>query len=207
MKVAIQYEVIREKAVDAFYKLASPHSQISSYVYDVVRSEVPRMPIDEVFLNKNEIANSIRQSLQATMEGFGYYIHDALVIDIDPENNVKVAMNEIEANRRLRIANGYKADAEKITLIKQAEADAESKFLQGSGISKQRQALVNGLRESVTGFSDAVEDANPKKVLELVLMTQYFDTLKDLSKGGSVVFTDSGDAIRDGIMQANFAQK
>lgn len=180
MTVAVQYVVLKDKIYEAFYKLTSPTHQINSFVFDAVRSQVPKLLLDEVFEEKNEIADRVLEQLAVQMSEFGFRILQTLIIDLDPDEKVKNAMNEINANRRLRIAAQEKAESDKILLVKRAEAEAESKYLQGDGVARQRRAIVEGLRESVHDFTDRVDGVSPKDVLELVLVTQYFDTLKEV---------------------------
>lgn len=149
--VAVQYRVISEKAYDAYYRLSDPREQVRSYVFDVVRSTVPRMELDEAFASKEDIANAVLQQLTAVMADYGYEIMESLVTDLSPDARVKASMNEINASRRLKEAAEHKADADKIKQIKAAEAEAESKYLSGVGVARQRKAIVNGLQESVGG--------------------------------------------------------
>jgi regulator of protease activity HflC (stomatin/prohibitin superfamily) len=180
LTIAVQFVVLKERIYEAFYKLTSPANQINSFVFDAVRAQVPKLNLDEVFEEKNQIADHVREQLAAQMSDFGFKILQALVIELDPDDKVKNAMNEINANRRLRIAAQEKAEADKIMMVKRAEADAESKFLQGEGVARQRKAIVEGLRDSVHDFTERVGEIAPKDVLELVLVTQYFDTLKEV---------------------------
>ena len=181
---SVQYYVIKEKVVDSYYRLQSPEAQITSYVYDVVRARVPVIKLDEVFEAKDEIAQTVRSELAEIMDDFGYGILKALVTDIDPDAKVKSSMNQINAAQRLRQAAIQEAEAEKIRVVKAAEGEAESKALQGKGIADQRLAIVNGLRESVTAFQDNISGTSAHDVMNLVLMTQYFDTLKDIGVNG-----------------------
>ena len=178
--VSVQYMVIPEKVFDAFYRLQQPELQITSYVYDVVRARVPGIELDNVFDTKDDIAQAVRAELAQIMDDFGYGIVKALVTDIDPDPNVKASMNQINAAQRLRLAAVEEAEADKIRVVKAAEGEAESKALQGKGIADQRLAIVEGLRESVTDFRDNVPGTTAQDVMNLVLMTQYFDTLKDI---------------------------
>jgi regulator of protease activity HflC (stomatin/prohibitin superfamily) len=155
--VSVQYFVIPEKVVDAFYKLQNAESQITSYVYDVVRARVPNIILDDVFETKDDIAQAVKLELEQIMDDFGYGIVKALVTDIDPDAKVKASMNEINAAQRLRVAAVEQAEADKIRVVKAAEAEAESKALQGKGIADQRTAIVNGLQESVSQFKSTVE--------------------------------------------------
>lgn len=178
--IAVQYVVLKERIYEAFYKLSSPTHQINSFVFDAVRAQVPKLNLDEVFEMKEHIADQVREQLATQMAEFGFRIIETLIIDLDPDEKVKNAMNEINANRRLRIAAQEKAEADKIMIVKRAEAEAESKYLQGDGVARQRRAIVEGLRDSVQDFTQRVDEIAPKDVLELVLVTQYFDTLKEV---------------------------
>ncbi|MFN3651068.1 MAG: SPFH domain-containing protein [Armatimonadota bacterium] len=181
--IAVQYYVIPERVKEAFYELADPITQIESYIFDEVRSAVPGMPLDEVFQNKDEIATAVKQNLQETMTQYGYGIVRALVNDINPDAKVKDAMNEINAATRLRKAAEERGEAERILKVKQAQGSAESTILHGQGIAGQRKAIVEGLRESVESFQAGVPGATPADVMQLILLTQYFDMLKEV--GGS----------------------
>lgn len=178
--VAVQYKVIEEKVSSAFYKLTDPQSQIRSYVYDIIRSFIPTMHIDDAFASKDTLAHSVRDRIAGLMEEYGYHIVAALVTDINPDREVKFAMNEINASSRLREAAAEKAEAEKILQVKNAEADAESKYLSGLGVARQRKAIVEGLQKSVNDFSSNVPGTTPKDVMDLLLITQYFDMLRDM---------------------------
>lgn len=196
MMVSVQYEVKDEMVYTAHYKMTNPKQQITAYIFDVVRASVPRIKLDDVFEQKDQIAQAVKAELGESMSSFGFHIHQALVTDIDPDAGVKRAMNEINAARRMRDAATDKAEAEKILVVKAAEADAESKHLSGVGIARQRKAIVDGLRDSVSEFSEAVEGATPKDVMDLVLITQYFDTLKDIGAASksSSIFVPTGPA-------------
>eukprot|EP00227_Mantoniella_beaufortii_P010246 CAMPEP_0197590518 /NCGR_PEP_ID=MMETSP1326-20131121/11411_1 /TAXON_ID=1155430 /ORGANISM="Genus nov. species nov., Strain RCC2288" /LENGTH=246 /DNA_ID=CAMNT_0043155603 /DNA_START=154 /DNA_END=890 /DNA_ORIENTATION=+ len=176
--VSTQYTVLKdpERMYDAFYKLTDSREQIRSYIFDVVRSTVPKINLDDLFTTKEEIANEVKNALEKAMTNFGYAIIQTLVTDIAPDAKVKFAMNEINAAQRQRVAAQDRAEAEKIMVVKAAEASAEAKYLQGTGIARQRQAIVNGLRESVVNFQSEVKGITSKDVMEMMMMTQYFDT-------------------------------
>jgi regulator of protease activity HflC (stomatin/prohibitin superfamily) len=178
--VAVQYFVLAEKVYEAFYKLEHPTSQITAFVFDVVRARVPKIKLDDVFEKKDEIADVVKHELTEVMGNFGYGIVKALVTDIDPDPKVKEAMNEINAALRFRVAATEKGEGERILKVKSAEAEAQSKALQGKGIADQRKAIVDGLRESVDEFQKGVPGSTAQDVMNLVLMTQYFDTLKEI---------------------------
>jgi regulator of protease activity HflC (stomatin/prohibitin superfamily) len=180
MVVAVQYFVLPEKVYDAFYKLDNATRQITSFVFDVVRAQVPKIKLDDVFEKKDDIANIVESELSQVMEGFGYGILKALVTDIDPDAKVKESMNEINAAQRMRVAATERGEADRILKVKAAEGDAQSKALQGRGIADQRQAIVAGLRDSVDEFRKSVPGTTAKDVMNLVLMTQYFDMLKEI---------------------------
>jgi len=179
--VSVQYFVLQEKVYDAFYRLDDPELQINSYVFDVVRAKVPKINLDDLFEKKDEIAIACKTELNETMIGFGFEILNALVTDIEPDTKVKESMNEINAAQRLRVAANEKGEAEKILKVKQAEAEAESKALQGKGIADQRRAIIEGLKDSVDDFQKSVSGSNAQEVMNLVLLTQYFDTIKEIS--------------------------
>jgi regulator of protease activity HflC (stomatin/prohibitin superfamily) len=181
--VSVQYNVLPTKVLDAFYRLQIPTEQITAFVFDTVRARVPNTNLDELFQMKDDIANAVKVELDQVMDDFGYGILKALVTDIDPDAKVKVSMNEINAAQRLRVAAVEQAEADKIRVVKAAEAEAESKALQGTGIANQRRAIIDGLRESVENFSKTVDGANAQDVMNLVMMTQYFDTIKDIGAG------------------------
>jgi len=210
--VAVQVEVVPEKAYEAIYRLVNPSGQIDSYVSDVVRGQVPAMKLDDLFESKDEIALAVKERLDKSMGEYGYMIHQVLITDLRPDDKVRSAMNEIDANRRLRVAATEKAEADKVLKVKAAEADAESKFLQGQGVARQRTAIVEGLKHAVGGG----EEMPQKTIQELLLITQYFDTLEKLANGqATTVFmphtvgnlASIADDIRNGTMQATAASQ
>ena len=186
--VAVQYRAIPERAADTYYQLANATQQLTSYVLDVVRANVPTLTLDEVFEKKDDIAKAVKEHLDETMRGYGWAVISALVTDVDPANNVKAAMNEIQAQTRLQVAAQAKGEANKVLMVKNAEAEAESKRLQGEGIANERKAIVEGLKESVQQFQEAT-GVPPREVMQLVLMTQYFDTMREIgvSTGSKVI--------------------
>jgi regulator of protease activity HflC (stomatin/prohibitin superfamily) len=177
---SVQYRILTGKVYEAFYILQKPEAQIQAFVFDVVRARVPAIKLDDVFSRKDDIANAIRDELKEVMTEFGYDIMKALVTDVNPDAKVKSAMNEINEAQRLRMAAMERGEAEKILKVKQAEAEAESKILQGRGLAGQRRAIIDGLKDALTDFQSSVQDARTNDVMSLMLMTQYFDTLKEL---------------------------
>ncbi|KAG6753423.1 hypothetical protein POTOM_043491 [Populus tomentosa] len=264
---SIQYRVVKENADDAFYELANPREQIQAYVFDVVRALVPRMTLDDLFEQKSEVAKAVLEELEKVMGTYGYSIEHILMVDIIPDDTVRKAMNEINADiadfwkdmdnqdklparllllllalslqdlimasnfickqitianrfciaaQRLQLASVYKGEAEKVFLVKKAEAEAEAKYLGGVGVARQRQAITDGLRENILEFSHKVEGTSAKEVMDLIMITQYFDTIKDLgnSSKNTTIFIPHGpghvrdisDQIRNGMMEASSAQ-
>jgi len=198
--VSVQYQVIQAKVYAAFYRLQSPGDQITSYVFDSVRSNVPKMNLDDVFEKKDDVADAVKRELTAVMDDFGYAIIKALVTDVDPDPKVKSAMNDINAAQREQVASQARGEAEKILKVKQAEAEAESKALQGQGIANQRKAIIEGLKQSIEAFSAAVEGTTAKDVMMLVLVTQYLDTIKEIGaqdKTNTLFMSHSPSAMGD----------
>src|SRR5579863_5809368 len=180
--ISVQNKVRPDKVFDAFYKLSNPAEQIQSYVEQVILGHVPGMTLDEVFASQSGIAAAVKQELDADMAGFGYEIVNVLVTDIVPDAKVKSAMNDINAAQREQVAANARGEAEKILVVKKAEAEAESKALQGQGIANQRKAIIEGLQGSIDQFKKAVGDATTSEVMQLVMITQYFDTLKSIGE-------------------------
>lgn len=180
LKVSVQYMVIREKVYDAFYKLDYPHDQITSYVFDVVRAEVPKMRLDDVFERKDDIAIAVKSELNDAMINYGYDIIKTLVTDIDPDLQVKEAMNRINASEREKIAAQYEGDAARILIVEKAKAEAESKRLQGQGIADQRREIARGLEESVEVLNKV--GINSQEASALIVVTQHYDTLQSIGE-------------------------
>src|ERR1700684_2617600 len=180
--ISVQNRVRPEKVFDAYYKLSNPVQQIQAYVEQVILGHVPGMTLDEVFASQSGIAAAVKQELDADMAGFGYEIVNVLVTDIVPDAKVKSAMNDINAAQREQVAANARGEAEKILVVKKAEAEAESKALQGQGIANQRKAIIEGLQSSIEQFQKVVEGASAKEVMQLVMVTQYFDTLKSIGE-------------------------
>lgn len=211
--VSVQYYVLPTKTVDAFYRLQDPQGQITSFVFDTVRARVPGISLDNVFETKDDIAQAVKAELEQIMDDFGYGIVKTLVTDIDPDAKVKASMNEINAAQRMRVAAVEQAEADKIRVVKAAEGEAESKALQGKGIADQRKAIIEGLKESVESFSENVQGTNAQDVMNLVLMTQYFDTIKDIglsSRNNTILIPhspggmgDISEQMRNAVITAN----
>ncbi|WP_062055093.1 SPFH domain-containing protein [Aquimarina longa] len=180
LKISVQFQVIKEKVYDAFYKLENPHDQITSYVFDVVRAEVPKMKLDDVFERKDDIAIAVKQELNEAMVNYGYDIIKTLVTDIDPDMQVKEAMNRINAAEREKVAAEYEAEAERIKIVAKARAEAESKRLQGQGIADQRREIARGLEESVDVLNNV--GINSQEASALIVVTQHYDTLQSIGE-------------------------
>ncbi|MEA1786472.1 SPFH domain-containing protein [Arenibacter sp. GZD96] len=180
LKVSVQYVVIKSKVYEAFYQLEYPHDQITSYVFDVVRAEVPKMKLDDVFVKKDDIAIAVKSELQDAMLDYGYDIIKTLVTDIDPDAQVKEAMNRINASEREKIAAQFEGDAARILIVEKAKAEAESKRLQGQGIADQRREIARGLEESVEVLNKV--GINSQEASALIVVTQHYDTLQSIGE-------------------------
>lgn len=200
VRVSVQFHVIRAKAQEAYYSLDNPKGQISSYIFDDVRAEVPKLDLDDLFSKKDDIATAVRENVAEIMDDYGYAIIKTLITDIDPDENVKISMNRINAAKRDKDAALQEAEAKKITIIKEAEAEAESKRLAGEGIAKQRLEIIRGFKESVEDFQESLENVSSAEIMQFVLMTQYFDTLNNIgtqSKNTSILVPHSPGAMKD----------
>ncbi len=178
LKISVQFQIKRDNVYDAFYKLQNPHEQITAFIFDVVRAEVPKMILDDVFIKKDEIAQAIQRDLKEAMLNYGYDIVKALVTDIDPDENVKIAMNRINASEREKVAAQFEGDAQRILIVERAKAEAESKRLQGKGIADQRREIARGLEESVDVLNRA--GINSQEASALIVITQHYDTLQSI---------------------------
>lgn len=178
LKISVQFLIRRDHVYDAFYKLQNPHEQITAFIFDVVRAEVPKMILDDVFEKKEEIALAIQRDLKQAMLEYGYDIIKALVTDIDPDEKVKIAMNRINAADREKIAAQHEGDAQRILIVERAKAEAESKRLQGKGIADQRREIARGLEESVDVLNRA--GINSQEASALIVITQHYDTLQSI---------------------------
>lgn len=198
--VSVQYHVVADKIFDAFYRLTDAERQIESFVFDVIRAEVPKMLLDDVFEKKDNIAIAVKNELADLMSDFGYGIVKALVTNIDPDEKVKSAMNEINEQQRLRMAAQEKGEAEKILRVKNAEAEAESMKLQGIGVANQRKAIIDGLKQSIQEFQEGIAGVSAGDVMGLVMMAQYFDTLKEIGahdKSTAILLPHSPGGLKD----------
>ena len=200
LQVSVQYSVVRTMVKEAYYSLENPKNQISSYVFDDVRAEVPKLDLDDVFAKKDDIANAVQKNIAQSMDKYGYSIVKALITDIDPDHKVKESMNRINAAKREREAALEEAEAGKIRIVKEAEAEAEAKRLSGQGIAQQRLEIVRGFKESVEDFKKSLDTVTHEEIMQFVLMTQYFDTIKDIganSKNSSILMPHSPGGMKD----------
>jgi len=208
MQVSIHVQVIKERVEDAFYELDDPYGQISSYIFDVVRAEVPKLELDDVFARKEDIAVAVKAELSEHMEQYGYNIVQTLVTDIDPDRLVKDAMNKINAAKRNKEALAEDAEGRKIAKIKDAEAEKESKRLQGEGVANQRLAIIKGFADSVEDFNNTLEDVSPIEIMQFVLLTQHYDTIKDIGEKNSSLLVPYApgqlQSLQQQLMEGNF---
>ena len=178
LKVSVQFKVIKDKVYDAFYKLDNPADQITSFIFDVVRAEVPKLILDDVFLKKDDVAIAVKSELQDAMTEYGFQIIKTLVTDIDPDAQVKESMNRINASEREKVAAQFEGEAQKILIVEKAKAEAESKRLQGQGIADQRREIARGLEDSVKVLNGV--DINSQEASALIVVTQHYDTLQSV---------------------------
>ncbi|MCB0639197.1 MAG: SPFH domain-containing protein [Lewinella sp.] len=183
LKVSVQFVIQPNQVYDAFYKLENPYEQINAYVFDVVRAEVPKLKLDDVFERKDDIAIAIKRELEDAMNDYGYGIVKALVTDIDPDHTVKDAMNRINAAEREKLAAEYEGEAERIRIVAKARAEAESKRLQGQGIADQRREIAKGLEESVDILNSV--GINSQEASALIVVTQHYDTLQAMGENAN----------------------
>ncbi len=216
VNIAVNYRVVAGREREAFYVLSDAKGQIQAYVLDVVRSKIPAMTLDEVFEKKDDVAQAVTQHLSELMQQYGFEIVSSLVVDVQPDPTVVAAMNEIQAQTRLQLAAQAKGEANKVLAVKAAEAEAESKALQGKGIADQRRAIVGGLNDSVASLASTAQ-TSPAEVLRTLLMTQYFDTIREIGvqSGAKVILlphtpgamTEIGEQIRNAMIIANEERK
>lgn len=187
MQVSVHVQIIQDKVREAFYELDDPYAQISSYIFDVVRAEVPKLELDDVFARKEDIANAVKIELAEHMDKYGYRIIKTLITDIDPDALVKEAMNRINSAKRNKEALLEDAEGRKFAKIKDAEAEKESKRLQGEGVAEQRLAIIKGFADSVEDFSNTLDNVSPIEIMQFVLLTQHYDTIKDIGEKNSAI--------------------
>ena len=183
LKVSVQFKVIKEKVYDAFYKLDNPADQITSFIFDVVRAEVPKLILDDVFIKKDDVAIAVKSEIQEAMTEYGFQIIKTLVTDIDPDSQVKESMNRINASEREKVAAQFEGEAQKILIVERAKAEAESKRLQGQGIADQRREIARGLEDSVKVLNGV--DINSQEASALIVVTQHYDTLQSVGSASN----------------------
>ncbi|NQZ34250.1 MAG: SPFH domain-containing protein [Crocinitomicaceae bacterium] len=196
LQVSVQYSVTRSMTREAYYSMDNAKNQIASYIFDDVRAEVPKLELDDVFAKKDDIAIAVQRNIAASMDQYGYKIIRALITDIDPDHKVKESMNRINAAKREREAALEEAEAKKIRIVKEAEA----KRLSGEGIAQQRLEIVRGFKESVQDFKESMDNVTHEEIMQFVLMTQYFDTIKDIganSKNTSILMPHTPGGMKD----------
>jgi len=211
--VTIQFQVLREKVYEAYYSLTDPQRQITAHVFDVLRAELPNLELDSVFEAKEDLALTVKSALTETMTKYGFQILQVLITDLDPDQRVKNAMNEINSSKRLKFAVAERAEGDKILKVKSAEAEAEAKYLSGVGVAKQRKAIVDGLKTSIVDFTGGIKGTTSKDTLDLLLLTQYFDTIKDVGTSSNCRTTfiptskSVSDEMRNSLLQADAVTK
>lgn len=205
---SVQFQIIKDKVYQAFYLMSEPRQQMRAYVLDIIRASICTMTLDEAFESKEDISQQLKMHLSEVMAGYGISILQALVTDLTPDSRVRDAMNEINASKRFKESAVQRAEGEKILKVKRAEAEAESMYLSGIGVARQRKAIMMGLKESIVDFSNSVDGATAKDVMDLLVLNQYFDTLQDLGNGGGrcVFLPSDHNQMRNAIMEAQAAK-
>lgn len=205
---SVQFQIIKDKVYQAFYLMSEPRQQMRAYVLDIIRASICNMTLDEAFESKEDISQQLKGHLSEVMAGYGISILQALVTDLSPDSRVRDAMNEINASKRFKESAVQRAEGEKILKVKKAEAEAESMYLSGVGVARQRKAIMMGLKESIVDFSSSVDGATAKDVMDLLVLNQYFDTLQDLGGGGGrcVFLPSDQNQMRNAIMEAQAAK-
>ena len=208
LQASVHVQVMATKVKEACYELDDPYAQISSYIFDVVRAEVPKLDLDDVFVRKDDIAIAVKAELSENMEKYGFRIVQTLITDIDPDLLVKDSMNRINAARRNKEALSEDAEGRKIAKIKDAEAEKESKRLQGEGVADQRLAIIKGFADSVEDFSNTLKDVSPIEIMQFVLLTQHYDTIKDIGEKNSAIIVPYNpgtlQSLQEQVMQGTF---
>lgn len=209
VNVSVQYTVIRMEVYKAFYHLSDPQSQMRAYVFDTLRAAICAMTIDGAFDSKDEISVKLKNNLHEVFSAYGIEIHQTLVTDITPNDRVRNAMNEINASKRIKEASYQRAEGEKLLKVKQSEAEAESMHLSGVGVARSRHAIMDGLKSSIVDFSSEINGVSPKDVMDLLILTQYFDTLQEIgSHGGTktIFIPNDRNASRSALLEAQAAR-
>jgi regulator of protease activity HflC (stomatin/prohibitin superfamily) len=215
VKLAVQYQVgpSDDQVKDAYYKLDNPELQMQSYAFDVVRSHIPSMDLDEAYADADTIAMHIQETLHRQMADYGYEIVKALVTNIEPDQKVKDAMNNINAAQRNQVAAAAQGDAQKTLAVKKAEGERETMRLQGEGVAAERKAIAEGLHESLEII--AQHGLDMREAMALVALTQYTDMIRTLGEGAKTNtilmphspsgVSDVMTQIRDGILVGDLA--
>jgi len=205
VRLTLQYQILPEKVESAFYTLSNPIYQIEAYIFNSIRGKIPLYNLDDLFSERSTIAKQLKEEVDQQMDQYGYEIMSALITEIEPARAVRDAMNAIQMNQRLKSAALDEAEGKKLRVIKAAEADSEAKRLSGVGLAEQRKAIVAGLQQSIEQFQEGVQDLSSDDVMSLLLLNQYFDTLKEVaatSTGSTLFLNHAGglDAVANQMM-------
>ncbi|EKF98437.1 hypothetical protein TCSYLVIO_010664 [Trypanosoma cruzi] len=180
----LHYRVLPEEATNAFYRFANPEKQIGSFAANVIRGEVPKYTLDEVFVASRNIKHAVEEELKERLSQYGFVLEATLVTQIEPSTELQQAIAQTQLNAYRRTAAEHQAELEKIVKIKEAEAEFEEKRLAGVGLAEERRAIMEGLQSSIESFVDGVPGVGARDVVQLLLMNQYFDSLKEVGSTG-----------------------
>ncbi|KEG07108.1 hypersensitive-induced response protein 1-like [Trypanosoma grayi] len=204
LKLTINVQVVPDRVDAAFYGLEEPLSIIQSYVENSVEAKIPLYNLEALFIERGTISQQLKNETDAIMEVYGWDIVSALITEIDPGDEMTEAINSIQKYQRLRVAAVDEAETKKMQRVRAAEALCESRRLAGQGLAEQRKAIVAGLRKSVEVMRHDANGLNNEDVLNLLLINQYYDTMKSVAEnsGGSLLIIDGAgglDAMAKGL--------
>nr|AGN32910.1 hypothetical protein [Trypanosoma rangeli] len=180
----LHYRVLPLEASNAFYRFSNPREQIASFAANVIRGEVPKYTLDEIFVMSRNIKQAVEEELKERLSQYGFALEATLVTRIEPTQELQAAIEQTQLNAYRRTAAEHKAELDKIIEIKASEAAFEEKRLAGVGLAEERRAIMEGLQSSIESFVDSVPGVGARDVVQLLLMNQYFDSLKEVGNTG-----------------------
>lgn len=197
--VKVQFQVLEVKAKESFYELSEPEQQISSYIVNVVRSTATTMTMEDIFQNKNVFEKDVETELNERFNSFGYQIVNVLVDNPLPSEEVMRSFNKVIASLREREAAQNEADAEKIRRIGKAQAESQSKKLQGEGMAAMRKAIAEGAKEATASLKEAMPELNDKEIAEFLLGITRLDAMTTVGEQGNLILMDTDKNVSDGF--------
>jgi len=190
IKLAILYQIPIDRVYRAFYILDDVKQQLKAHTDDAVRSTLSMFKVDDLFLSSNPENDASLDILRGLQRKFsllntGYDIKDVLIMEISPDVHVRNAMNEINACKRWKEAMAHKAEADKIKMIRMAEAEADTSYLSGVGTAKEREEIVKGMKATLVDVEEERAEQNgddmgahySQDAIDILLVLQYYDTI------------------------------